>query len=274
MALAKVFTGWSLGLPGQPADRQPLPLGQPRLQRRRRHPHRPEADEAYPGQHSTGREAAVCRQAARGGDPAGRPQPSGGCARAGRAVQHPNVGPFIGRQLIQRLVTSAPQPGLRGARGAVLRQQRPGRARRPGAVVRAMLLDPEARGAPAPTSASCASRCCASRTGCARFGATRSAASTPWPGSSTTLVAAALLRRRRCSATSGPAMCRRTPSFSATRRHRPEFQIVNESTAAAWVNRPRPWPAGGLGWNGSSTRRQPTLAAAGALATASGNLDA
>jgi uncharacterized protein (DUF1800 family) len=58
---------------------------------------------------------------------------------------HPNVGPFIGRQLIQRLVTSNPSPAYvrrvarvfadngRGARGDL------------GAVVRAILLDPEAR---------------------------------------------------------------------------------------------------------------------------------
>jgi uncharacterized protein (DUF1800 family) len=60
--------------------------------------------------------------------------------------QHPNVGPFIGRQLIQRLVTSNPSPAYvsrvaqtfnnngSGVRGDML------------AVVRAVLLDPEARG--------------------------------------------------------------------------------------------------------------------------------
>jgi uncharacterized protein (DUF1800 family) len=58
---------------------------------------------------------------------------------------HPNVGPFIGRQLIQRLVTSNPSPAYvarvaaafddngRGVRGDLL------------AVAKAILLDPEAR---------------------------------------------------------------------------------------------------------------------------------
>lgn len=58
---------------------------------------------------------------------------------------HPNVGPFIGKQLIQRLVTSNPTPAYvrrvatvfndngRGVRGDLY------------AVVRAILLDPEAR---------------------------------------------------------------------------------------------------------------------------------
>ena len=43
---------------------------------------------------------------------------------------HPNVGPFIGKQLIQRLVTQQPEPGLRRARGGGVRQQRQRRARR------------------------------------------------------------------------------------------------------------------------------------------------
>lgn len=59
---------------------------------------------------------------------------------------HPNVGPFVGKQLIQHLVTSNPSPSYvarvarafaddgRGARGNLA------------AVVRAILLDPEARG--------------------------------------------------------------------------------------------------------------------------------
>lgn len=61
---------------------------------------------------------------------------------------HPNVGPFIGKQLIQHLVTSNPSPGYvarvtaafdnngRGVRGDLL------------ATVQAILTDPEARGAP------------------------------------------------------------------------------------------------------------------------------
>jgi uncharacterized protein (DUF1800 family) len=62
-----------------------------------------------------------------------------------RLFQHPNVGPFIGRQLIQRMVTSNPSPAYvarvatafadngRGVRGDMK------------AVWRAILLDPEAR---------------------------------------------------------------------------------------------------------------------------------
>lgn len=72
--------------------------------------------------------------------------PSGDLAAAlDNVFQHPNVGPFIGRLLIQRLVTSNPTPAYvarvaaafadngQGVRGDLL------------AVVKAILLDPEAR---------------------------------------------------------------------------------------------------------------------------------
>lgn len=64
--------------------------------------------------------------------------------------QHPNVGPFIGRQLIQRLVTSNPSPdyvervakAFNGETGSARGDLR--------AVLRAILLDPEARALPDP----------------------------------------------------------------------------------------------------------------------------
>ena len=43
---------------------------------------------------------------------------------------HPNVGPFVSRQLIQQLVTSNPSPALRRRRRGGLRRQRRRRARR------------------------------------------------------------------------------------------------------------------------------------------------
>ena len=85
--------------------------------------------------------------------------------------KHPNVGPFIGRQLIQRLVTSNPSPAYVGARRGGVRQQRQRRARRHEG---GRAGDPaRPRGArhgavDARATASCASRCCAWRLGCAR----------------------------------------------------------------------------------------------------------
>lgn len=62
--------------------------------------------------------------------------------------QHPNVGPFVSRQLIQRLVTSNPTPGYVGRVAARFADNGRGERGDLEAVVRAILLDPEARSAP------------------------------------------------------------------------------------------------------------------------------
>lgn len=58
---------------------------------------------------------------------------------------HPNVGPFIGRQLIQRLVTSNPSPAYVGRVAAVFNNNGSGVRGDLKAVVRAILTDAEAR---------------------------------------------------------------------------------------------------------------------------------
>ena len=60
---------------------------------------------------------------------------------------HPNVGPFIGKQLIQKLVTSDPSPGYVSRVTSAFNNNGFGQRGDLGAVVRAILLDPEARGA-------------------------------------------------------------------------------------------------------------------------------
>ncbi len=59
---------------------------------------------------------------------------------------HPNVGPFIGRQLIQRLVTSNPSAAYIARITAVFNDNGAGVRGDLRAVVQAILLDPEARG--------------------------------------------------------------------------------------------------------------------------------
>ena len=58
---------------------------------------------------------------------------------------HPNVGPFIGRQLIQRLVTSNPSPAYVGRVAAAFNDNGSGKRGDMKAVWKAILLDPEAR---------------------------------------------------------------------------------------------------------------------------------
>ena len=61
--------------------------------------------------------------------------------------EHPNVGPFVGKQLIQKLVTSDPTPGYVARVAAAFADNGTGQRGDLRAVVRAVLLDPEARGA-------------------------------------------------------------------------------------------------------------------------------
>lgn len=60
--------------------------------------------------------------------------------------QHPNVGPFIGQRLIQHLVTSNPTPGYVARVASVFADNGSGVRGDLRAVIRAILLDPEARG--------------------------------------------------------------------------------------------------------------------------------
>ncbi len=62
------------------------------------------------------------------------------------AFNHPNVGPFIGRHLIQHLVTSNPSPAYVQRITTVFNNNGQGVRGDLRAVVRAILLDPEARG--------------------------------------------------------------------------------------------------------------------------------
>jgi uncharacterized protein (DUF1800 family) len=62
-------------------------------------------------------------------------------------VNHPNVAPFIGKQLIQKLVTSDPSPAYVARVAAAWDNNGVGQRGDLRAVVRAILTDPEARGA-------------------------------------------------------------------------------------------------------------------------------
>lgn len=66
---------------------------------------------------------------------------------------HPNVGPFIGKRLIQRLVTSNPSPAYVGRVAAAFNDNGHGVRGDMKAVVIAILLDPEARAVPSSNNA-------------------------------------------------------------------------------------------------------------------------
>jgi len=86
-----------------------------------------------------------------GGENTTTPVPAGLTPEADLALaldtiaDHPNVGPFISQQLIQQLVTSNPSPQYVARMTAVFNDDGTGMRGNLGALVRAILLDPEAR---------------------------------------------------------------------------------------------------------------------------------
>lgn len=77
--------------------------------------------------------------------PAGTPGPQALQIALDAIAAHPNVAPFISRQLIQRLVCSAPTPAYVGRVAAVFNDNGQGQRGDLKAVIKAILLDDEAR---------------------------------------------------------------------------------------------------------------------------------
>lgn len=97
---------------------------------------------AFASHHDTGTKALLNGTVL----PAGQDQATDLNQALDNIFNHPNVGPFIGRQLIQQLVTSNPSPAYVSRITAVFNNNGQGVRGDLKAVVRAILLDPEARG--------------------------------------------------------------------------------------------------------------------------------
>ncbi|MFT4195521.1 DUF1800 domain-containing protein [Ottowia sp.] len=128
-SLACVFTGYTLDSANREHESNPEPLRRPM--------------KLDPTLHA-GDAVTVLGQGIPAGD---------GAARLQRALDilfnHANVGPFIGRQLIQRLVTSHPSAAYVGRVAAAFNDNGAGVRGDLRAVTKAVLLDPEARQDPA-----------------------------------------------------------------------------------------------------------------------------
>lgn len=273
MALAKVFTGWSWAFADGELTESKFRWGNPDLTSAA-------ADQridllpmkAYPGQHSTAAKTLFA------GKPWATAIPANGSAQADlkqaldTLFNHPNVGPFIGRQLIQRLVTSQPSPAYVARVAAVFNNNGSGVRGDLGAVVRAILLDSEARAVP-PTG----------------FGKLREPV----------LRVAQWMRALGAQSASGqylmdweldkvgqramyapsvfgyyrPGYVPPNTDFTGRNATAPEFQIVDESTVAAWINTAEAMAGSGLGWTGSANDVAVDYTALGALAS-NGNVGA
>ncbi|PHV04596.1 hypothetical protein CSQ96_24910 [Janthinobacterium sp. BJB412] len=128
--LAKVFTGWSWAGPDNNSLRFKSGVADPDRDWK--------PMQLYPSYHSSSEKHFL-----------GVSVNSGGEAELKLALDtlfnHPNVGPFFGRQLIQRLVSSNPSPGYVSRVAAAFANNGAGVRGDMKAVLRAVLLDPEAR---------------------------------------------------------------------------------------------------------------------------------
>ena len=136
--LARVFTGWDFdlaGLTGTAATATPDFLRRPMVQ--------------VASRYETGSKTFLGSTIA-----AGTAATAGLTQALDTIFAHPNVAPFFSRQLIQRLVTSNPSPAYVARLAAVFNNDGTGVKGNLRAVVRALLLDSEARSDPVATSTS------------------------------------------------------------------------------------------------------------------------
>jgi uncharacterized protein (DUF1800 family) len=217
--LARVFTGWNVdSADNSTPDRM----------------RRPMANNA--SLHETGAKTFLGTTI-----PAGTAGPQSLSLALDAIFAHPNVAPFISKQLIQRLVTSNPPPAYVARISAVFENDGNGVRGNLKAVVRAILLDVEARNdAIAGTSTEGKLREPIMRlTGWARaFGA--SSPSGTWPigdtSSSSTRLAQSPGRSQSVFNFFRPGYTPPNSAIAAAGLVAPEFQITNEPSVVAYVN--------------------------------------
>ncbi len=218
--LARIFTGWDFDLAGQGAS-TPDFLRRPMLQIAKRH--------------ETGASTFLGHTVASG---------LNGAAALDAALDvifaHPNVAPFISRQLIQKLVTSNPSPAYVARIASVFNDDGHGIKGNLQAVLRALLLDREARNVPAAATTYGKLREPMLRMlAWARAYSARSA-SDSWAIGNTSDAATRLgqspLRSPSVFNFYRPGYVPPNSSMATAGLEAPEFQLANESSVVGYVN--------------------------------------
>lgn len=254
MAMAKVFTGWSWGFPDAQLNEVSFRFTAPDLKQAGDTQVDLQPMKAYPGQHSTVAKTLFAGKPWAVTMPAGMSGPEDLRMALDGLFQHPNVGPFIGRQLIQKLVTSHPSPDYVARISAVFADNGQGVRGDLGAVVRAILLDTEARG---PTGG--------------YFGKMREPTLrvAQWARAFNARSVDGIFRFDWQTLPTGqlvnyapsvfgdfrPGYIPPNSSFAERGATVPEFQLLNERTAAGWINLAYVMARSGLG----SVNGQPEL---------------
>lgn len=199
-----------------------------------------------PGQHEPGEKRFLGHVIA-----AGTPGPQALEQALDVIAAHSNVGPFIGRQLIQRLVTSNPSPAYVKRVARAFADNGRGERGDLAAVVRAVLLDPEAIRNPAPDERH-AGRLREPIERFVQWARTFGANSDngKWAIGLTTDPANRLgqspLRAPSVFNFFRPGYVPPNSGVAAEGLQAPEFQLVHESSVVGWVNFAQQFVAGGV----------------------------
>jgi uncharacterized protein (DUF1800 family) len=173
---------------------------------------------------------------------------------------HPNVGPFIGRQLIQRLVTSNPSPTYVAAVARAFADNGAGVRGDMKAVIRAVLLHPEARQVAAPTGTGGKLREPVLRLAAFLRAYPHTSDSGQWRVGNTDNPATALaqtpLRAPSVFNFYRPGYVAPLSNSAARGMVAPELQILDETSAAGWINYMRDNLSRGVGANGAAFNRR------------------
>jgi len=265
MAMSKVFTGWSWGFPDAQLTLTNFRWVTPSVTMANDQQIDLLRMKPYPGQHSTiekklftGRRWAVTL-------PAGNSAQADLKTALDTLFNHPNVGPFIGRQLIQHLVTSNPSQAYVSRITAVFNNNGQGVRGDLGAVVRAILLDPEARTTPAANAGKLREPVLRITHWIRAFNVKSAKGDFPMPW---------LLDDQGERAFGSPSVFSYyrpgyvppNTKFSTRGAYAPEFQIVNENTVALWLNTAEAMAGSGIAWTGAANDLVANYAPQAALA--------
>lgn len=231
--LARIFTGWDVDLAGG-TTATPDFVRRPMKQ--------------YPARHETGASTFLGATVGAG---------LGGADALKAALDiifgHANLGPFISRQLIQHLVTSNPSPAYVTRIASVFNNDGKGVKGNLRAVVRALLLDPEARLAPPPATAASFGK---QREPMLRFvnwarAYSAASASDAWAIGNTSDPATHLgqspLRSPSVFNFFRPGYVPPNSGIAAASLVAPEFQLTDESSVVGYVNYMQHAVASGVG---------------------------
>ena len=234
--LARVFTGWDFDLQGQSGaagTATPDFMRRPMIQ--------------YPSRHELGAKTFLGVTI-----PAGTDGVQSLKIALDTICAHPNVGPFTSRQLIQRFVTSNPSPAYVARIAGIFNNDGTGVRGNLGAVLKAMLLDDEARN-PANAASTSFGKV---REPILRFTAwaraySAASASNAWAVGNTSDPASRLgqspLRSPTVFNFFRPGYVPPNSAVATAALVAPEFQITNESSVVGYVNFLQRAVAGGIG---------------------------